>query len=185
MGEFSSIIATEFKLVLLAAWQASQSRDRLLKQGIATQPADWEDGRQEFQRTFFPRVRVQASFIRKLKVLVAPSYPIVCHPMDCSPPACSVHRILQARILEWFAIPFSRGSSQPRDQTQVSHFAGGFFYQRSHQGSPRRLEWVACPFSSRSSRTRVLLHCRQILYQLSYQGSPDRKSTRLNSSHVF
>ena len=38
-----------------------------------------------------------------------------------------VHGILQARILEWVAIPFSRGSSQPRDQTQVSHTAGGFF----------------------------------------------------------
>ena len=39
----------------------------------------------------------------------------------------SVHGILQARILEWVAFPFSRESSQPRDQTQVSHTAGGFF----------------------------------------------------------
>ena len=39
----------------------------------------------------------------------------------------TVHGILQARILEWVAIPSSRGSSQPRDQTQVSHIAGGFF----------------------------------------------------------
>ena len=38
-----------------------------------------------------------------------------------------VHGILQARILEWVAFPFSRRSSQPRDQTQVSHIAGGFF----------------------------------------------------------
>jgi len=38
-----------------------------------------------------------------------------------------VHGILQARILEWVAIPFFRGSSQPRDQTQVSSIAGGFF----------------------------------------------------------
>jgi len=38
-----------------------------------------------------------------------------------------VHGILQARILEWVAFPFSRGSSQPRDQTQVSCIAGGFF----------------------------------------------------------
>ena len=48
-------------------------------------------------------------------------------PMDCSPPGLSVHGILQARILEWVAIPSSRGSSQPRDWTQVSHIAGGFF----------------------------------------------------------
>ena len=39
----------------------------------------------------------------------------------------TVHGILQARILEWIAIPFSRGSSQSRDLTQVSHIAGGFF----------------------------------------------------------
>jgi len=39
----------------------------------------------------------------------------------------TVHGILQARILEWVAFPFSRGSSQPRDGTQVSHIAGGFF----------------------------------------------------------
>ena len=48
-------------------------------------------------------------------------------PMDCSPPSSSIHGILQARILEWIAISFSRGSSQPRDQTQVSHIAGRCF----------------------------------------------------------
>ena len=44
-------------------------------------------------------------------VLVTQSCPILCDPMDCSPPDSSVHGILQARILEWVAIPFSRGSS--------------------------------------------------------------------------
>ena len=47
--------------------------------------------------------------------------------MDCSPPGSSLHGILQARILEWVAMPSSRGSSQPRDQTQVSVIAGRFF----------------------------------------------------------
>ena len=47
--------------------------------------------------------------------------------MDCSPPGSSVHEILQARILEWIAIPFSRGSSWPRDRTWISHIAGRFF----------------------------------------------------------
>ena len=47
--------------------------------------------------------------------------------IDCSPPGSSVHGLLQARILEWVAIPFSRGSSWPKDQTQVSCIAGGFF----------------------------------------------------------
>ena len=46
--------------------------------------------------------------------------PTLCDPMDCSPPGSSVHEILQARILEWVAIPFCRGSSQPRDQMLVS-----------------------------------------------------------------
>ena len=48
-----------------------------------------------------------------------------CDPMNCSPPGSSVHGILQARLLQWVAIPFSRGSSQPRDWNQVSLIAGG------------------------------------------------------------
>ena len=48
-------------------------------------------------------------------------------PMDCSPWGSSIHGILQAKILEWVAISFSRGSTWPRDWTQVSCFAGGFF----------------------------------------------------------
>ena len=48
----------------------------------------------------------------------------LCNSMDCSPPGCSVHGILQARILAWVAISFSRASSQCRDQTQVSQVSG-------------------------------------------------------------
>ena len=44
--------------------------------------------------------------------------------------------ILQARILEWVGIPFSRGSSQPRDRTQVSHIAGGFFTNLATREAP-------------------------------------------------
>ena len=61
------------------------------------------------------------------EVLVAQLCPTLCHPIDCSPPGSSVHGILQARIPEWVAISFSRGSSQPRDRTQVSCIADGFF----------------------------------------------------------
>ena len=50
-----------------------------------------------------------------------------CNTMDSSPPDSSLHGILQARVLEWVAMPSSRGSSQPRDRTQVSCIAGGFF----------------------------------------------------------
>ena len=59
--------------------------------------------------------------------LVAQSCPTLCDPMDCSPPGSSVPGILQARTLEWVAMPSSRGSSQPRDRSQVSHNPGRFF----------------------------------------------------------
>ena len=58
----------------------------------------------------------------------------LCDPMDYT-----VHGILQPRILEWVAFPFSRGSSQSRDRIQVSH-CRRILYHLSHQGSPRILE---------------------------------------------
>ena len=57
-----------------------------------------------------------------VKVKVTQSCPTLCSPVDYT-----VHGILQSRILEWVAFPFSRGSSQPRDRTQVSYTAGVFF----------------------------------------------------------
>ena len=61
-----------------------------------------------------------------LKVLTTQSCLTLCDPMDCSPPGSSVQGLLQARILEWVAMPSSRGSSRPKDQTCVSHIVGGF-----------------------------------------------------------
>ena len=58
---------------------------------------------------------------------IAQSCPILCDPMNCSLPGSSVHGIFQARVLEWGAISFSRGSSQPRDRTQVSWIADRHF----------------------------------------------------------
>ena len=63
----------------------------------------------------------------------------LCDPMNHNSPDSSVHGIFPARILEWVAIPFSRGSSQPRDRTHISRgscIAGGFFFLLSHWGSP-------------------------------------------------
>ena len=54
---------------------------------------------------------------------VAQWHPTFCDPVDCSPPGSSIHGILQARILEWVAISFSRGSSLSRDRTQVSYIS--------------------------------------------------------------
>ena len=68
------------------------------------------------------------SLIRlKVKSEVAQLCPTLCDPMDCSPPGSSIHGIFQERVLEWGAISFSRGSSQPRDWTQVSRTAGRRF----------------------------------------------------------
>ena len=62
----------------------------------------------------------------KVEMLDAQLCPPLSNSMDCSPPGSSVHGTLQAGILEWIAIPFSRGSSQPRDRIWVSHIAGRF-----------------------------------------------------------
>ena len=67
-------------------------------------------------------VGVGVKIERKVKVKVAQLCPTLWDPMDDAVPG-----ILQARILEWVAFPFSRRSSQPRDRTQVSRIAGGFF----------------------------------------------------------
>ena len=81
-----------------------------------------------------------------------------------------VHGILQARILEWVAFPFSRGSSQPRDWTQVSRTAGGFL-PAEPQRKPKNTGVGSLSLLPTQESNRDL-HCRQILYQLSYQGSP-------------
>ena len=110
------------------------------------------------------------------------SCPTLCSLMDCSLPGSSVHSVFQARILEWVTIPFSRGSSQPRDQTCfscTSCIAGRFFTNEPPGKSPgvkviqssptlcdpkdcivhgilqaRILEWVVFPFCRGSSQPR-------------------------------
>ena len=111
----------------------------------------------------------------KVKVKVTQLWRTLCNPMDCSLPGSCLHGILQAKILEWAAVPFSRGFSWPRNQTGVSCIAGRFFtvwaaaaakplqscrtlcdpIDGSPLGSPipgilqaRILEWVAISFSN-------------------------------------
>ena len=72
----------------------------------------------------------------KVKVIVVESCLTLCNHTDCRPPGFSVHEILQARILERITIPFSRGSSQPRDQTPGLLHCRWILYHLSHQGSP-------------------------------------------------
>ena len=104
----------------------------------------------------------------KVKVKLTQSCLTVCDPMEW---------ILQARILEWLAVPLSRASSQPRNQTQVSCIAA------EPQGTPRILKWVACLFSRGPSWPRNWTGVSCIAGQLSYQGSPKWKWKLL--SHVW
>ena len=67
------------------------------------------------------------SFVEESESEITQSCQPLCDPVDCSPSGSSIHGIFQARILEWVAISLSRGSSQPRDQTQASHIAGRRF----------------------------------------------------------
>ena len=71
------------------------------------------------------QIRYQLSYQKESEV--AQLGLTLCDPMDCSLLGSSVHGIFQARVLEWVAISFSRGSSQPRDRTQVSRIAGRHF----------------------------------------------------------
>ena len=73
-------------------------------------------------------------------VLVAQSCLTLCNPMNCSVPGSSNHGILQARMLEWETIPFSRGSSQPRDWTQLSLIAGRFFTIWATREAPKMVQ---------------------------------------------
>ena len=86
---------------------------------------------------------------------VMQSCPTLHDPMDCSQPGPSVLGILQARVLEWVAISFSRGSSQPRDQTQDSLRPHGILQARI-------LEWVASPFPNQGLNSG-LPHSRKSL----------------------
>ena len=108
--------------------------------------------------------------VYKVKMKVAQLCLTLCNPMDST-----VHGTLQARILEWVAFPFFRGSSQPRDRTQVSHFAGDSL-PAEPQGKPKNIGVGSLLLLQQIFPTQesnwCLLHCRQILYQLSYQGSP-------------
>ena len=72
-------------------------------------------------------------------MLVAQSCPTLCDPMGCSLLGSSVHGSSQARILEWVAVPFSRGSSWPRVWTQVSHTVGRFFTVWATREAPDNL----------------------------------------------
>ena len=103
----------------------------------------------------------------------------LCNPMNFSLLGSSVHGILQARIQEWIAMLSTRESSQPISWTQVSCIAGVFqaySLLTEPSGKPKNIGMGSLSFLQVIFLTQELnqglLHCRQILYQLRYQGSP-------------
>ena len=107
---------------------------------------------------------------------VAQLYLILCGPMDCSPPGFSIYGIFQARILEWVAILYFGGSSQPRDRTCVSCIAGRFFTTEP-SGKPLKI------ISSVQSLSRVRLFATPWIAarQASLSITDSRSSLRLRS----
>ena len=108
----------------------------------------------------------------QVKMKVTQSCLTLCDPVDCT-----VHGILQARTRDWVAVPSSRGSSRPRDRTQVSHIAGRVFTswatreaQEYWSGSLSLLQGIF-PIHYELSN-RGLLHCTWFLSQMSHRGSP-------------
>ena len=116
--------------------------------------------------------------------LVNQSCLTLCHPWTVPCQAPLSMGILQARILEWVAMPSSRRSSQPRDRTPNSHISGDSVLpepprkpKNTGVGSLSLLQGV---FPTQELN-QGLLHCRRILFPLSYQGSPIQIMSRPNS----
>ena len=80
-----------------------------------------------------------AIMLRKKESEVTQLYPTLCDPVDCSLPGFSLHGILQARILEWVTISFSRGSSRPRDRNWVSCIGGRHFNLWATREAPQKM----------------------------------------------
>ena len=110
--------------------------------------------------------------MNKVKVLVTQSCPTLCDPMDCSPPGFSIHGILQERILEWIAIPFSRESSWPRDWTQVFCIASRFFAVWATREAQSVKSWTSKPnLYDISFSYWVTLHHSSIVFSSVHQFS--------------
>ena len=105
---------------------------------LEQKPGSKRDG--ETEKGWGLRMSINISWLLKRKLLLfLGCIQLSCDPMDCSPSGFSAHGILRARILGWVAIPFSRGSSWPRDQTHVSCVSwtdGWILLLLSHQGRP-------------------------------------------------
>ena len=120
----------------------------------------------------------------KVKSEVAQSCLTLCDPMDCSLPGSSVHGIFQATVLEWIAISFSRGSSQPRDWTQVTHIVDRRFtiwatrevlIRRKGNTAPNATHWWAGREHSRWKGPRIIFNWEEPLPKVIRNRSTERR----------
>ena len=114
---------------------------------------------------------------------VAQSYLTLCDPMDYT-----VHRILQARIVEWVAFPFSRESSQPREDPRSPALQEDSL-PAEPQGKPKNTGVGSLSLLQRTFLTQELnqglLHCRQILYHLSYNPLPPKSLAKCQGKNIL
>ena len=96
-------------------------------------------------------------------MLIVQSYLTLCNPVDCSLPDSPVHGILEARLLEWVAIRFSRGSSWPRDRTWVSCIARKYFTIWGTRQAHRRYDMIYL-LRRRYIFIKDVIYCISIFY---------------------
>ena len=123
----------------------------------------------------------------EVKVLVTQSCLTLCNPMDYSPPGSSVHGISQTRILEWVPIPFSRGSSQPRDQTCASYIEDGFFTISATEEAQLTGASIPVTFGQRNVYSKILCFLLNFMSPLCIQDArslPDTRSVNILSHSV-
>ena len=116
--------------------------------------------------------------------LVAHSCPTLCNPMDCSLPVYSAHGISEARILEWIAISFARGSSWLRDQNHIFCLAGGFFTTWEAQDihkSPKIKN--RCHYTKRKVRKNQSSNCQHLLDYRESKGIPEKHLPLFHQLH--
>ena len=110
--------------------------------------------------------------------LVTQLYPTLCNPVDYSPPGSSVHGIFQARILEWVAIPFSKGSSWPRDQTRSPALLADSLASEPPEKASLCSTW--CKYSIKQDENDPAHHRTIYLVQLGEGAEKTSKQKQIN-----
>ena len=141
-----------------AIFGVTQSRTRLKQLSSSSSSSH---GNKDGNVIWAKRNKLQSYFT--LKVKVAHQCPTLCDPMGYT-----VHGILQARILEWVAIPFSKGSSRPRNRTRASRIAGEFFSSGKeplqYSGLENSMDCIVHGFTKSQTWLSNLLHFNVTLY---------------------